>query len=144
MPADKTTKNEPFPGKEKKILKRKNALPQGSGGFSSLRILIAAASLFVCWVLFPAVSGAINASGTSSTYLLSKENDNKSKSLPLFEYLDFSVQNISDSAFSANFGGWGRYDLQGELFDRKSNSDVQYGYVSFKSKTPTAWPIWAG
>lgn len=116
-------------------MKRKHTFLQLWNGFMAHRSLIAVVSLCACCALFPAVSRAADVSGTSSTYLLSKETADKSKLLPLYEYLDFAMQNTPDSAFSAHFGGWGRYDLQEPSTDSRSHNDMQYGYLSYKQAT---------
>ncbi len=121
--------------KEGNILKRKNLFLQKPGGIVVQRIATAALSFFICCALFPAVSSAVDVTGSSNTYLQSRETADKSNLLPLYEYLDFSVQNTPDGAFSAHFGGWGRYDLQDESFGKRSNSDLQYGYLSYKRAT---------
>ncbi len=87
----------------------------------------------------PGTSGAAaSLSGDSSTYLSSREAADKSKILGAYEYLDFAVQNIGNEIISFHTGGWLRYDLMTEQFDKKSNSDLQYSYLSIKSKTDNA------
>ena len=39
---------------------------------------------------------------------------------------------------SFHTGGWLRYDLKGEELGRKTSNDLQYSYLSFKSKTDNA------
>ncbi len=78
---------------------------------------------------------AASLSGDSNTYLSSREAADKSKILGAYEYLDFAVQNIGNETISFHTGGWLRYDLQTEEFGKKSNSDLQYSYLSIKSKT---------
>jgi hypothetical protein len=91
---------------------------------------------FILFLLFlPTVSPAVSLSGNSSTYLQSREAADSSKILGAYEYLDFAVQNIGNEAISFHTGGWLRYDLQTEEFGKKSNSDLQYSYLSIKSKT---------
>jgi hypothetical protein len=90
-------------------------------------------SLFL--LCMPSVSNALSLSGDSSTYVQSRENADKSKVLGAYEYLDFAVQNIGSETISFHTGGWLRYDLQTEEFGKKSNSDLQYSYLSIKSKT---------
>ncbi len=95
-------------------------------------------SLFL--LSMPNASHAANLSltGNSSTYLSSSEAADKSKILGAYEYLDFAVQNIGNEAISFHTGGWLRYDLQTEQYGKKSNSDLQYSYLSIKSKTDNA------
>lgn len=94
--------------------------------------------VFLSLVLFlPAVSPAFNITGDSNTYLQSREDVDKAKILGTYEYLNFSVQD-PDKELSFQFGGWLRYDLKSEEFNKKSNSDLQYGYLSYKSKSNNA------
>jgi hypothetical protein len=88
--------------------------------------------LFLVW---PTAARAVSLSGDSSTYLQSREAADSSKILGAYEYLDFAIQNIGSETISFHTGGWLRYDLQTEEFGKKSNSDLQYSYLSIKSKT---------
>ena len=83
----------------------------------------------------PGVSNAASLSGDSSTYLQSREAMNGSKIFGGYEYLDFAVQDIGNDTISFHTGGWLRDDFQSEEFGSKSTSDLQYSYLSFKSKT---------
>lgn len=103
-------------------------------GLPALRLIVVALCL-AAYVLFPVVSSAFDMTGTSSTYVPTRESSDKSLFLPLYEYLDVSVQKNADSSFSAHFGGWGRYDLGGESFGKKSDTDLQYGYLSYRKAT---------
>lgn len=91
-------------------------------------------------VLFLAPTGAYAAdiAGTSNTYLRSSETVDGSNLLPLYEYLDFSVQNLGTESVSVHFGGWLRYDLRDDSFGKDKNSDLQYGYVSYWRKNGNA------
>lgn len=84
-------------------------------------------------LLFPAFSMAAGLSGDSRTYALSRETDEKI--IGIYEYLDFAVRDLGKESISFHSGGWLRYDLKGEASDKKKNSDLQYGYLSFKRKT---------
>jgi len=87
------------------------------------------------FLLFPAVSSAVSLSGDSSTYLQSRETTDATKILGAYEYLDFDVQNIGNETISFHTGGWLRYNIKGEDDASKTNNDVQYSYLSFRSKT---------
>ncbi len=87
------------------------------------------------FLISPASSPAVSLSGDSSTYLQSRETADGNKILGGYEYLDFAVQDIGNETISFHTGGWLRYDFRQEEFDKKSNSDLQYSYLSFKSKT---------
>ena len=87
-------------------------------------------------LLLPVSSpAAASLTGDSSTYLQSRETTDNTKILGAYEYLDLDVQNIGDETITFHTGGWLRYDLQGEDLGKRSNSDLQYAYLSFKSKT---------
>ncbi len=88
--------------------------------------------LAACLVL-PIASEAVDLTGTSSTYLSSREAADGSNLLPLYEYLNFGVNNLGKESISFQFGGWVRYDLNSHEVDGKDkNSDLQYAYLSFR------------
>lgn len=97
--------------------------------------------LFVMILLLaPTAVSAAEMAGTSNTYLQSRESMAGSKLLPLYEYLDFTVQDLGKESISVHFGGWMGYDLQDDSFgnDKKKGSDLQYGYVSYRAKERNA------
>ncbi len=96
------------------------------------------ALLVLCVLFMPNASYAASLTGNSNTYLSSREAADNSKILGAYEYLDFAVQNIGKETISFHTGGWLRYDLQQEEFGKKSNSDLQYSYLSIKSTTDNA------
>ncbi len=100
-----------------------------------MRTAVAGFILFL--LLLPAVSSAVSISGDSSTYFQSREDIDSNKIWGAYEYLNFSIQD-PDKDLSFQFGGWLRYDLKGEEANGKSNSDLQYGYLSYKSKSNNA------
>ncbi len=87
--------------------------------------------------LVPTGGYAATLNGTSSTYLMSRETGNGDNLLPLYEYLDFSVQDLGSESVSVHFGGWLGYDLRDDSFgiDKNKESDLQYGYVSWRRRT---------
>jgi hypothetical protein len=85
----------------------------------------------------PAHSLAGTLTGTSRTYLQSRETVDNSRILGGYEYLDFVMQNDNET-ISFHTGGWLRYDFKDEQFGSKTNNDLQYSYLSFKSKTDNA------
>lgn len=89
-------------------------------------------------LLMPFLSSAASITGDSNTYVQSRETADGQKILGAYEYLDFSIQNLGNEAISFHTGGWLRYDLKGEEFDKKTTDDLQYSYLSFKSKTDNA------
>jgi len=80
------------------------------------------------------VSSAASLSGDSSTYLTSQELADGSKILNGYEYLDIAVRDIGSESVSFYTGGWLRYDMQSQQLNEKSNTDLQYAYLSFKGK----------
>jgi hypothetical protein len=90
---------------------------------------------FVSLLFIPAVSAATTVTGDSRTYVQSRETADGSKILGGYEYLDFVIQNIGNETISFHTGGWMHYDFRDDELGRKSPSDLQYSYLSFKSKT---------
>jgi len=88
-------------------------------------------------LLVPTGAPAANIAGTSNTYLQSRQTVDDSNLLPIYEYLDLTVQDLGKEAISIHFGGWLGYDLQDSSFgnDKKKGSDLQYGYVSYRTKS---------
>jgi hypothetical protein len=91
--------------------------------------------LFMSLLFIPAVSAAPTVTGDSRTYVQSRETADGSKILGGYEYLDFVIQNIGNETISFHTGGWMHYDFRDDELGRKSPSDLQYSYLSFKSKT---------
>lgn len=91
-------------------------------------------------VIAPMSSPAADLSGTSRTYVLFRESAAGTNMMPLYEYLNFNVQDLGKETISAHFGGWLGYDLSNDSFgnDKKKGSDLQYGYVSYRAKEHNA------
>jgi hypothetical protein len=97
----------------------------------------AVAAVLLLLTAFPRYGSAeVGINGHSATYMQSSESVNGSNLLPIYEYLDLSVQNMGSESISVHFGGWLGYDLQDDSFgnDKKKGSDLQYGYVSYRAK----------
>jgi septal ring-binding cell division protein DamX len=79
----------------------------------------------------------VDLSGESRTYLQSREKLSGDGVLPLFEYLNFSLDDFAAQNLSFHMGGWVRQDLvQEESFDdRNFNGDLQYAYLDFRRET---------
>jgi hypothetical protein len=77
-------------------------------------------------------ASALEFSGQSSSYLLSRETADSTRLLPFYEYLNFKAEDIGSQNISFHFGGWFRYDLKNESYGTKSTGDLQYAYLSFK------------
>jgi hypothetical protein len=92
---------------------------------------IVAAITFVLLSGLPLTASAVDVTGTSRSYLMSREQADGTKLLPGYEYLDFGIQNLGSETISFHFGGWSGYDFK----EKTGDYDLQYGYLSFKSKT---------
>ena len=90
-------------------------------------------ALMVFLLSFASAASALELSGSSSTYLQSRETADSTKLLPFYEYLNFKAENLGSQSISFHFGGWYRYDLENESFGTKSTSDLQYAYLSYKA-----------
>ena len=122
--------------KEDRILKSLHSFHHRErSGPSAVWLFVTAAAFLLCPMLCPSAASAVSLSGDSSTYAQSREAADNSKILGVYEYLDFAVQNIGNETISFHTGGWLRYDLKEEEFGARSNSDLQYSYLSFRSKT---------
>ncbi|MBF0559905.1 MAG: hypothetical protein HQL08_14120 [Nitrospirae bacterium] len=85
-------------------------------------------------VLFPVLSHAINLTGESNTYLQFRQaTTDQSRLIPLYEYLNFRLDDIADNKISFHYGGWGKVDLDDRSYGRNVDADLQYAYMSFKS-----------
>jgi len=105
-----------------------------SGNSRDIRLSMAAV-IVLLMALIPAASFASSISGDSRTYLRVIETGTDKTLIPLYEYLDLSVQEIGTEEVTFHFGGWLRQDLADESFNnREFNSDLQYAYFSYKKK----------
>jgi len=88
--------------------------------------------LLLALICLPGPLYAVDLNGASRTYFQVRESFDDETYLPLFEYLDFSLDDFAKEAYSFHFGGWARRDLNNEKsFDqRSSNLDLQYAYVN--------------
>jgi hypothetical protein len=91
-------------------------------------------------IFFASISAhAADITGTSNTYLRASETVDGGKLLPLYEYLDLSVQNPGTQPVSIHLGGWLRYDLREASFgEERNNGALSYGYVSYRGKARNA------
>jgi hypothetical protein len=89
--------------------------------------------VLAAFLILPLASEAVDLTGTSSTYLLSRKSADDNQLLPLYEYLNFAVNNLGKESLSFQFGGSVRYDLNSnEVFAKDTNSDLQYAYLSYR------------
>lgn len=121
-------------GEEETVLIRPKRIEVSSSPpiFRVSPVMVLFLSLFL--TATPVVSAA-NLTGDSNTYVQSRETADKAKILGAYEYLDLAVSDLGSESVSFHTGGWLRYDLKTDEFGRKSDNDVQYSYLSFKSKT---------
>jgi hypothetical protein len=67
-----------------------------------------------------------------------RENgDDKGKTVvPLYEYLRFDLENLSEKNLSFHAFGWGRHDFsQSNFFDRDTDGEFLYGYLQYSGST---------
>lgn len=98
-------------------------------------VAIVAAALVGPW---NDVARAVEIEGTSSTYLQARETVGGADLLPVYEYLNFNVQDIGATGVSFSFGGWLRFDLGDHADDKKKNSDLQYAFLNYRHKGSNA------
>jgi len=85
--------------------------------------------------LSPVIASAATLSGESKTYLLGREGFDDSTIVPLYEYLDFKLEDIGSYDVSFHFGGWLSQDLGDKSFNKRFDYDLQYAYLSFRRDT---------
>ena len=73
-------------------------------------------------------------SGESNTIVRMRETQDGRKFAPLYEYLNLRTETTVDEkgVISTGAGGWGRVDLRDPSTDRYTNTDLQYGFVSYQ------------
>ncbi len=114
-----------------KISTKHNRMKMGSPPYWAGFVAVAAVIFLTS---FPISASAADISGTSRSYLTSRELTDGARILPGYEYLDFQIQNLGSDTISAHFGGWAGYDFK----EKTGDNDIQYGYLSYKSKTANA------
>jgi hypothetical protein len=91
-----------------------------------------AASLILLLSL-PTFAHALDLAGQSRTYLSARQSFDGTRYLPLYEYLDLDAQKIGDENVAFQFGGWYRYDTNGnEEYGTRSTGDLQYAYLDIR------------
>lgn len=91
--------------------------------------------LVLSLLVFPVASQASSVIGESNTYVQSRQAADGTHILGAYEYLDFLAQNEKNEDVTFNIGGWLRYDINGNEFNKRSDTDLQYGYLSYKGKS---------
>ena len=117
-------------------LRNTRRLPRYLYGPLTKRTVSATITMLLVSLFIPTVSPAVSLSGNSNTYVQSRESASGASLMPLYEYLDFNVQDVGKETISVHFGGWLGYDLKDDSFgnNKKKGSDLQYGYVSYRAK----------
>jgi len=94
--------------------------------------------VFFLLLVSPPAWAALTFTGESKTYLQAREAINGDDVMPLYEYLDFRFQDTRSKNLSFHFAGWARTNLEGEILGEKTNSELQYAYVSYRKNTNNA------
>jgi hypothetical protein len=98
-----------------------------------MRTAVFLCAFFLILLSSPVPSSAFTLTGDSNTFLSARETSDNSKIIPVYEYLDFSVDNIGDTRVSFHFGGWGKADLDDESYGKRYDADLEYAYLSFRN-----------
>lgn len=104
-----------------------------------LRIALPLAAIAAACALFagmPGMAEAFSLGGQSDTILRMRESSSDKRDLyPLYEYLKVSLTDLGpDGNVSFYAGGWGRIDLADRSTDRYYETDLNYGYLSYRPK----------
>lgn len=102
------------------------------------RLIVIGAVLAALTAFLPLAASAADISGESRTYLMYRESASGDNLLPLYEYLNLSVQDVGAETISFHVGGWLRYDLQDDTYGKDRDSDLQYAYLSYRRKEANA------
>lgn len=86
-------------------------------------------------LLIPCAAPALDVSGQSRTYLQFGETVSSQELIPFYEYFSFKAEDLGAPNISFHFGGWLRYNLEGETYGKDKNSDLQYAYLSIRRST---------
>jgi hypothetical protein len=83
-------------------------------------------------------AGAAQVTLESRTYLPMYEDGNSKKHVTPYEYLDVDAEDLGTPGLFVRVGGWGRVDLATESYDKKSNSEFQYGFLGWRAPRSNA------
>ncbi len=94
----------------------------------------------VCMFLLaaPLVAEGSSISGESNTIVRAKEVGEERKILPVYEYLDLSVKDVSMPGLSFHAGAWGRLDLTDQGSGSRTGGDLQHGYLQYRGEKANA------
>ncbi len=95
---------------------------------------VCTAALALMLFVVPCTSSAVDLTGQSRTYFRARETIEEDHVLPLFEYLDFRLDEFASKDLTLHLGGWLRQDLTDEqsLDKRSFNGDLQYAYLGYR------------
>jgi hypothetical protein len=86
------------------------------------------ALVLICLCPVPAYS--VDVAGRSRTILTDRETVFEDNILRLYEYVDISAGEISDSRLSVHASGWGRYDFDTPEEGDRDEGDLSYAYLA--------------
>lgn len=88
----------------------------------------------------PVKADAFSITGQSDTIFRMRESSSDKKNLyPLYEYLKLSLTDLDKAgAVSFEAGGWVRADLADKSTDKYYETDLNYGYLSYRPKMNNA------
>jgi hypothetical protein len=78
-------------------------------------------------------ASATDISFESRTYVPASGIDGGDSHVLLYEYLMFGAENLARPGLYLRAGGWGRTDLADETYGRKTNGDLQYAFLGWRS-----------
>jgi hypothetical protein len=118
------------------VMSAKGAI-RGANVGPPVHLTVGALLILLILLLTPTGSHAASIAGTSNTYLQSRQTVDDNDLLPVYEYLDFTVQDLGKESITVHFGGWLGFDLGDDSFgvNKDMGSDLQYGYVSYRRQT---------
>lgn len=101
------------------------------------RVMISMLVLFAMLVS-PALGWSAVFSGSSRTFVPSREFADESDHTGIYEYLDLHLTEIGSGDISFHFGGWGRVDLADDTYGDSTNEEFQYGYLDYRHEKANA------
>ena len=81
---------------------------------------------------------AADVSFESRTYVPATGIDGGNDHVLFYEYLALDADNFGTPGWYVRAGGWGRADLADETYDKKTNGDLQYGFVGWRGPSNNA------
>lgn len=78
-------------------------------------------------------AGATDISLESRTYMPVRGTKGADTHALLYEYLNFSAEDLALPGLYLRASGWGRTDLADETYGKKTNGDLQYAYLGWRA-----------